>query len=422
MKRFLFFIGLFFCLAGIQAQVQSITIHNDKGQEEAIEVPESMESDMDSLYWDWLSKNHLSLDTECQMTATSPVVNDSVYIDRLSRIPSVIEMPYNEPVKKLIEAYTTRLRSKVSFMLAAANFYMPIFEEALEKYGLPLELRYLPVIESALVPTATSRVGAGGLWQFMLTTARQYGLEVNTLVDERRDPLKSSDAAARLLRDLYNMFGDWGLALASYNCGPGNVTKAIARAGNPEVKDFWTIYNYLPRETRGYVPAFIAATYIMTYYCDHGITPMEATLPQESDTIVVSKEVKFGQIANKCSNLSVDVLRTLNPQYRRDIIPANYAVRLPSANIEEFILLEDSIYGSTPQAIVTNIPNVQASKSTSAKKTTSTKKSRSKTVTVKSGDSLGRIASRNGTTVAKLRRLNGIKGDMIRPGQKIRVR
>jgi membrane-bound lytic murein transglycosylase D len=218
------------------------------------------------------------------------------------------------------------------------------------------------------------------------------------------------------------MFGDWGLALASYNCGPGNVTKAIARAGNPEVKDFWTIYNYLPRETRGYVPAFIAATYIMTYYCDHGITPMEATLPQESDTIVVSKEVKFGQIANKCSNLSVDVLRTLNPQYRRDIIPANYAVRLPSANIEEFILLEDSIYGSTPQAIVTNIPNVQASKSTSAKKTTSTKKSRSKTVTVKSGDSLGRIASRNGTTVAKLRRLNGIKGDMIRPGQKIRVR
>ncbi|MBQ2002576.1 MAG: lytic transglycosylase domain-containing protein, partial [Bacteroidaceae bacterium] len=254
---------------------------------------------------------------------------DQQIVERLSRIPTTIDLPFNNITREYIDTYSNRRRNSVSVMLGSSNFYMPIFEEALEKYGLPLELRYLPVIESALVPTATSRVGAGGLWQFMLTTARQYGLEVNTLVDERRDPLKSSDAAARLLRDLYNMFGDWGLALASYNCGPGNVTKAIARAGNPEVKDFWTIYNYLPRETRGYVPAFIAATYIMTYYCDHGITPMEATLPQESDTIVVSKEVKFGQIANKCSNLSVDVLRTLNPQYRRDIIPANYAVRLP---------------------------------------------------------------------------------------------
>lgn len=347
---------------------------------------------------------------------------DQQIVERLSRIPTTIDLPFNQITREYIDAYSNRRRNSVSVMLGSCNFYMPIFEEALEKYGLPLELRYLPVIESALVPTAVSPVGAGGLWQFMLTTARQYGLEVNTLVDERRDPLKSSDAAARLLRDLYNMYGDWGLALASYNCGPGNVAKAIARAGNPEVKDFWTIYNYLPRETRGYVPAFIAATYIMTYYCDHGITPMEATLPQESDTIVVAKEVKFAQIAGKCSNLTVDVLRTLNPQYRRDIIPANYAVRLPSANIEEFIMLEDSIYGATPQTnVATNVPNLQTPKSTSAKKKSTTRSS-SKTVTVRSGDSLGRIASRNGTTVAKLRRLNGIKGDMIRPGQKLRVR
>ena len=428
MKRLLVYSFLVFgfsALAGAQSVTTSDSIATDSlnlgviTRLDSIDLPQGLIMSEDEIINAPANKGLVPGNGETRQLS----LTDQQIVERLSRIPTTIDLPFNNITREYIDTYSNRRRNSVSVMLGSSNFYMPIFEEALEKYGLPLELRYLPVIESALVPTATSRVGAGGLWQFMLTTARQYGLEVNTLVDERRDPLKSSDAAARLLRDLYNMFGDWGLALASYNCGPGNVTKAIARAGNPEVKDFWTIYNYLPRETRGYVPAFIAATYIMTYYCDHGITPMEATLPQESDTIVVSKEVKFGQIANKCSNLSVDVLRALNPQYRRDIIPANYAVRLPSANIEEFILLEDSIYGSTPQTIVTNIPNVQTSKSTAAKKkTASTKKSRSKTVTVKSGDSLGRIASRNGTTVAKLRRLNGIKGDMIRPGQKIRVR
>jgi membrane-bound lytic murein transglycosylase D len=291
-----------------------------------------------------------------------------------------------------------------------------MFEEALEKYGLPLELRYLPIIESAMRPSATSRVGAAGLWQLMLATGRQYGLEVNTLVDERRDPLKSTDAAARLLRDLYNMFGDWSLAIAGYNCGPGNITKAIARAGNPEVKDFWTIYNYLPRETRGYYPAFVAATYMMNYYCDHGISPMQTTLPQESDTVIVKKQVKFSQISGVCSNITVEDLRTLNPHYRRDIIPANYSLRLPSQNITEFIELEDSIYASAPTAPVSPVVAKQKPKAASSAA------SGRRTVTVKSGESLSVIAKRNGTTVAKIRKLNGLKGNMIRPGQKLRVR
>jgi membrane-bound lytic murein transglycosylase D len=415
MKRFLFFIGLFFCLAGIQAQVQSITIHNDKGQEEAIEVPESMESDMDSLYWDWLSKNHLSLDTECQMTATSPVVNDSVYIDRLSRIPSVIEMPYNEPVKKLIEAYTTRLRSKVSFMLAAANFYMPIFEEALDAYDLPLELRYLPVVESALNPKALSRRRASGLWQFILSTGKLYGLENNSLVDERRDPIKSTWAAARYLKDLYTIYKDWNLALAAYNCGPGNVNKAIRRAGG--ATDYWEIYHFLPRETRGYVPAFIAANYIMTYYCEHGICPMKSELPLATDTIQINKDLHLQQVAEVCG-MDIEQLRSLNPQFKKDIVPGNskiYALRLPNNQISQFIDKQDSIFVHKTDKYLNKRKTVAIKDSSSNSKGATYHR-------IRQGDTLGGIALKYGVSVNQLRRLNGIKGNNIRAGKTLRVR
>ena len=266
---------------------------------------------------------------------------------------------------------------------------------------------------------------------------------MNTLVDERRDPIKSSEAAAHYLSDLYDMFGDWGLAIAAYNCGEGNVQKAITRSGSQEGADFWSIYNRLPRETRGYVPAFIAATYIMNYYCEHGIVPHEATLPLESDTVVVSREVSFAQIASKC-HVSVDELRAINPQYRKDIVPADYTLRLPAGSIEDFILYEDSIYGAnakggvlasgTRRLITEDIestPAEQTPTSTTRNVYTNNKKSRStrtrkqqqaKNVSVKSGDTLSSIAKKNGTTVAKLRQLNGIKGDMIRPGQKVRVK
>lgn len=387
----------------------SVLASQDSVRLDTVDFPESMIISEDSILND---RNNRGL------VVGEGVVRDLTFTDeqlaeRLSRIPTTIDLPLNNITREYIDAYCKR-KSSVAVMLGSSNFYMPMFEEALEKYGLPLELRYLPVIESAMRPSATSRVGAAGLWQLMLVTGRQYGLEVNTLVDERRDPIKSTDAAARLLRDLYNMYGDWSLAIAGYNCGPGNINKALLRAGNPETKNFWTIYNYLPRETRGYVPAFIAATYIMNYYCDHGITPMQASLPAESDTIVVQKQVRFSQIAGVCSNISVEDLRALNPQFRRDVIPADYAIRLPITNVEEFIQFEDSIYASgvevKPMAPVPAAP-----------KTTKASSSR-KTVTVKSGESLSVIAKRNGTTVAKIRRLNGLKGNMIRPGQKLRVR
>ena len=248
MKNILIIISFLWGISSIQAQTTN---------EELLEFPESMQSDMDSLFWDWQSKNYITIDENCRMLPEGPSVSDSVYIDRLSRIPSIIEMPFNDIVKKHIEAYTGRLRNKVSFMLAAANFYMPIFEEALDTYDLPMELKYLPIIESALNPKALSRQRASGLWQFMLRTSKQYGLETNSLVEERFDPVKSTWAAVRYLKELYGIYNDWNLVLAAYNCGPGNVNKAIRRAGGST--DYWDLYPFLPKETRGYVPGFIAA-------------------------------------------------------------------------------------------------------------------------------------------------------------------
>lgn len=427
-----------YCLA----QNEVIT-DDDSVKAEAFDMPEGMLINEDELMKDPSNINNLSEGTGVNRVLS---YDDSVLVSRLSRIPTTIEMPLNDVTRKFIDTYSTRMKGSVAIMLGSANFYNPIFEEALERYGLPLELRYLPVIESALRPTATSGAGAAGLWQFMIGTGKRYGLEVNTLVDERRDPIKSSEAAAHYLSDLYDMFGDWGLAIAAYNCGEGNVQKALTRSGNQEGADFWSIYNRLPRETRGYVPAFIAATYIMNYYCEHGIVPHEATLPLESDTVVVCREVSFAQIASKC-HVSVDELRAINPQYRKDIVPADYTLRLPAGSIEDFILYEDSIYGanartgmlasgtrrsitedveSTPmeQIPASTTRNVVANnkKSSRSRSSRSRKQQQTKNVAVKSGDTLSAIAKKNGTTVAKLRQLNGIKGDMIRPGQKVRVK
>lgn len=420
------------------------SVQTDEGvQADAFDMPEGM-----LISEDELMKESANINTLSEGMGTSRVLSydDSVLVSRLSRIPTTIEMPLNDVTRKFIDTYSTRMKSSVAIMLGAANFYNPIFEEALERYGLPLELRYLPVIESALRPSATSRAGAAGLWQFMIGTGKRYGLEVNTLVDERRDPIKSSEAAAHYLSDLYDMFGDWSLAIAAYNCGEGNVQKAITRSGGQEGADFWSVYNRLPRETRGYVPAFIAATYIMNYYCEHGIVPHDATLPLESDTVVVAREVSFAQIASKC-HVSVDELRAINPQYRKDIVPADYTLRLPAGSIEDFLLYEDSIYGgnakggllasgtrrlitenveSTPveQTPTTTTRNVYTNnkKSRSTRSTRTRKQQQTRNVSVKSGDTLSSIAKKNGTTVTKLRQLNGIKGDMIRPGQKVRVK
>ena len=408
MKNILLGIALAFFFTNIQAQTV---------QEETIVFPESMQSDMDSLYWDWQSKYLISIDENCQMTSSNPVISDSVYIDRLSRIPSIIEMPFNDIVKKHIEAYTGRLRNKVSFMLAAANFYMPLFEEALDAYDLPLELKYLPIIESALNPKALSRQRASGLWQFMLRTGNIYGLDNNSLVDERRDPVKSTWAAVRYLKDLYNIYNDWNLVLAAYNCGPGNVNKAIRRAGGET--DYWTIYPFLPKETRGYVPGFIAANYVMTYYCEHGICPMDSQLPAISDTIHVSKDLHLQQVASVC-NIDIEQLRSLNPQFKKDIIPGNsksYALQLPNNTANIFIEREDSIYAYEAQKYLNKRKTVPVPETISPKNAKGAKYHK-----IRKGDTLGGIARTYGVSVRQIRELNGIQGNNITAGKNLRIR
>lgn len=436
-------------LQGMQAQTDSteddddvITVTDKDGKAEEIEVPEGLEDNLDSLLHLYNAQTYLMPDTSCNYKDVNPVFEREVYIDRLKRLPTIIEMPYNDVVQKFIDRYSGKLRRSVSFMLGASNFYMPIFEEALEAYNLPLELKYLPVIESALNPKAVSRVGATGLWQFMLPTGKRYGLEVNTLIDERRDPVKASYAAAHYLSDLYKIFDDWSLVIAAYNCGPTNVNKAIHRAkGNA---DYWNIYPYLPKETRGYVPAFIAANYIMNYYCDHNICPMITELPLKTDTVVVNKDLHLEQIA-QVLNINIQHLRSLNPQYRHDIVNGlnkPMTVRLPSNLIGSFIDQEDSIYNFKTDELLLKRSVVEvnqhepkvsrssyssrhrssASRSKSRRSRGNKSKRRGKNVTIKNGDTLSEIAARNHTTVAKLRKLNKISGNHIRAGKKIKVK
>ena len=403
---------------GIALLLGSISVQAQTENEELLEFPETMQSDMDSLYWDWQSKNYIYIDENCRMLPEGPSVSDSVYIDRLSRIPSIIELPFNEVVKKYIEAYTGRLRNKVSFMLAASNFYMPIFEEALDAYELPLELKYLPIIESALNPKAQSRVKASGLWQFMIRTGKAYGLESNSLVEERFDPVKSTWAAVRYLKELYGIYKDWTLVLAAYNSGPGNVNKAIRRAGGST--DYWDIYPFLPRETRGYVPGFIAVNYVMTYYCEHGICPMESELPAMTDTVHIHRDLHLQQVAQVCG-IDIDQLRSMNPQYKKDLIPGNsrtYAMRLPHNMTTTFIEKEDSIYTFDAKKYLNKRRTVAVNDGSKGKgnaKGASYYK-------IKKGDTLGGIAARHGVTVKQLQKLNNIKGTNIWPGKTIRIR
>ena len=349
MKKTLTLITLICCCTTlVKAQISEdyeILFTDENGRQDVMELPESMMmSELDSMLALYHSKTYLINDENCESTGENPYYSDDVYAERLSRMPTAIDMPYNTIVRQFIDRYCTRLRRSVSVMLGTSNFYMPIFEQALEAYDVPLELKYLPVIESALNPKAVSRVGATGLWQFMLATGKQYGLRVNSLVDDRRDPIRASYAAARLLRDLFRIFGDWTLAIAAYNCGPANVNKAIRRSGGQ--RDFWKIYPYLPAETRGYVPAFIAANYVMTYYCEHNICPMLTNLPERTDTVIVDRNISLNTISKFCE-INIDLLRELNPQYRRDLVngstePATIRMTVPSLN--KFLELQDTIF------------------------------------------------------------------------------
>ena len=348
-------------------------------------------------------------------TVVADTTPDSVYARRLLDLASPIQFPYNSIVKSYINRYTGSRYGTISRILGMSQYYFPIIEEELLREGLPVELRALPIIESALSPTAVSPMGAVGLWQFMPTTGKSYGLEINSLVDERRDPVRSTQAACRYLKDLYAIYNDWSLAIAAYNCGPGNVNKAIARSGG-NGRTFWDIYDYLPRETRGYVPAFIGASYAYAYHRQHGIELTESPIPLATDTIRIDRLMHLGQIASTI-DIPIETLRQLNPQYKLDIIPATtkpYTLVLPQRNITQYIANEPAIFAKDSAYLKEYINPANIDKK---------RQERSGTVyVVKKGDTLGAIARRYRVTTAQLMRWNGIKNaHKLRLGQRIRI-
>ncbi len=347
-----------------------------------------------------------------------PLPADSILIARLDSIESIIDLPYNSIVRAFIEVYAVQKRDKVALMLGLADYYFPIFEEILMEKNMPVELKYLAVIESALNPKAVSRVGATGLWQFMYSTGRQYKLEIHSEVDERKDPIKSTYAAAAFLQDLYDMFGDWTLALAAYNCGPGNVRKAIARTGGK--RNFWDIYYRLPRETRGYVPAFIAATYVFNYYEEHGYKALPLEWPLATDTLWVNREIHLSQIADVL-NLPVELLEDLNPQYQRGVIPAkkkSYALILPADQTVAYLSQEDSIFAHKRDYWFDPARRNQAP-SKAVSYGAPPKNSVKLIYEVKAGDNLGAIAQQYKVRINDLRYWNNIRRNLIRIGQKL---
>ena len=337
-------------------------------------------------------------------------VTDKEYLQRLADMNSFITLPFNETVRNYIILYSEKMPTKMSSMLALSQYYFPIFEEIFDRYGLPKELKYMAVIESAFNPVAVSRAGAKGMWQFMYNTAKMYGLTINSFVDERLDPVKSADAAARYMRDAYRIFGDWNLAISSYNCGSGNVNKAMRRSGS---REFWPVYNYLPRETRGYVPAFVGAMYAFTYYREHGLVPETDSMPVQVDTFHIRRMLHFQQVS-ALTGVSVEMLKKLNPQYVHDIVPGTakeeYVLRLPYQYTSKFIDNEDSVYAYNAKEYFSpaTLQNIAVSGSASSQRIA---------YKVKSGDYLGRIASRYHVTVKQIMEWNHLRNTNLRVGQ-----
>ena len=362
-----------------------------------------------------------SLDTTpCTTMLDTAALPDSTYKRRLQALPCIIELPYNPIAKRYIQRYIRHSPRHTARIMRDAEYFFPIFEEALCRHNLPFELRYVPVIESALRPTARSRAGAAGLWQFMPSTAKKYGLEVNSLVDERMDIYKSTNAACRFLQALYNIFGDWNLAIAAYNCGPGNVSKAIRYAGGK--RDFWSIYPYLPHETRMYVPLFIASNYVFGYASEHGICPDTIrTNRMITDTIVISDRMHLMQVA-EVLDIPIDDLRYLNPQYTRDILPGGkpYSLCLPLEHTASFITQQDTILAYQAKQLIydrrTEIDMAQ--KMSVAGGFTVNGKTYYK---IKQGDTLGSIAKKFHVTVSQLQKWNGLTSTNIYAGKNLRV-
>jgi len=345
-------------------------------------------------------------------TTSIPYFSDSVYRDRVYKMCSPINLVYNDQVQSFIDMYLKRHRNQVEVMLGLTDYYFPMFEEILDSYNIPLEFKYLPIIESALNPRAISRAGASGIWQFMYSTGKLYDLKVTSFVDERQNPVKATHAAAQYLRDLYDIYHDWTLVIAAYNCGPGNVNKAINRSNGKT--DFWEIYKYLPKETRGYVPAFIAANYVMTYYKEHNILPRKIDYPYAVDTVIITRQLHLQQVS-EVLNIPMQQLRDLNPQYKKDIIPSiddTFPLMLPSDCISKFINLKDSIFSYKDSIFFYNKKksSIYSLQNSSMDKLY---------YIVKSNDKLSTIADEYNVSVNDLKAWNTISKNYIRKGQKL---
>ena len=385
----------------------------EAGKEETSISPEDYTAEIsDSLLSIWYVHKKTTLGNDYDMDSVRFVSNvpDSVYIERIKRMNSFINLPYNEIVKNYIILYSEKMGARFENMLGLCSYYMPIFQETLNRYDLPEELKAMAIIESALNPLAVSRAGAKGMWQFMYGTARMYGLHIDSFVDERLDPVKSADAAARYMKDAYDIFGDWNLAIASYNCGAGNVNRAIRRSGGS--REFWDIWPYLPRETRGYVPAFVGALYAMNYYKEHGLRPAAVEMPVHVDTFKINKMLHLKQVS-ELVGVPLEELKNLNPQYRHEIVPGNdreYILRIPYNYTNAFIDCEDSLYRHKAEEYFNPA---------TIKKIKDGGDGERIVYRVKSGDYLGKIASRYRVSVNQIKRWNNLKSNNIRVGQRL---
>ena len=357
----------------------------------------TFESIIEEKFVSWFAD--ITFTDSCFHNPVQTPLSKEEYVKKMSELPAEMELSYNQVVRSYIDSYVHRYPKNLSKLLGLSQYYFPIFERELLAEGLPMELKYLPVIESALNPTARSKVGAMGLWQFMPYTGKLYGLEINSLVDERCDVIKSTKAAVKYLKDLYGIYNDWLLVIAAYNCGPGNVNKAIKRANKGT--DYWAIYNYLPRETRGYVPAFIAVNYAMEYATDvYNICPSQVNMPALIDTVMVAERMHFEQIAANMP-ITVEQLRKLNPQYKLDIVPAHKkpcAIVFPMNDTLDFIAVKDSILEYEKEKYAKRMETAVVLQTT---------------YKIRSGDNLWDIAKKKGTTVSAIKKAN--------PGKNLKV-
>ena len=398
-------------------------LSTDSTYEDVGLIPEVLDENVRALLQSWHAKYFSQSDPYCIDHDENAPVSDDVYRDRLSRMATIIPMDYNPIVRNCISIYADRRRELVRYVMAMADLYFPLFEQVLDQYDLPLELKYLAIIESNLTPRAYSRAGAAGIWQFMLPTGKLFGLEINSLIDQRLDPIASTHAACKYFKQMYATFGDWYLVLASYNCGPGNVNKAIRRAGGRT--SFWEIYPYLPRETRSYVPFFIAATYIMTYHCEHNICPMRTSLSVATDTVMVDRLMHLRQVADVL-NVDIEMLRTFNPQYKREIIPGHIkpcVLKLPVAATYAYIDKKDTISAyRADELLAAYLPKRYTEPSSDDQED---KPSEPKTemirYTVKSGENLYTIANKYGVTAQNIRKWNNLRTNRVPRGKRLTI-